>query len=91
MFLPSVGLRCGTTFWNDGTFTSGRMITVPVSCFASISPISFSSAMIDAYSVPCAPASSASTGPGFGAMRHRDRNRQRSVAARGTSIAPVAV
>ena len=29
MFLPSVGLRCGTTFWNDGTFTSGRMITVP--------------------------------------------------------------
>ena len=65
MFLPSTGLRCGTTFTNDGTFSSGTMITVPDSCVASIVVISFSSAMIDAYSVPCAPASRASTGPAF--------------------------
>ena len=64
MFLPSTGLRCGTIRWNDGTFSSGTMITVPETVVASMDAISCSSAMIDAYSVPCAPARSASTGPG---------------------------
>ncbi len=91
MFLPSVGLRCGTTFWNDGTLTSGRMITVPESCFASISAISFSSAMIDAYSVPWAPASSASTGPALAPCATAIGIDVAASLPAGTSIAPVAV
>ena len=67
------------------------MITVPVSCVASISAISFSSAMIEAYSVPCAPASSASTGPALAPCATAIGIDSAASLPAGTSIAPVAV
>ena len=91
MFLPSTGLRCGTTFTNDGTFNSGTMITVPDRCVASIIGISFSSAMIDAYSVPWAPANRASTGPGLPPCTTATGIDSAASLPAGTSITPVAV
>jgi len=49
--------------------TSGTRITVPDSVVGSIAgrgsaPINISTARMDAYSVPCAPLTTASTGPG---------------------------
>ncbi len=64
MLLPSTGFTCGTFCSKDARLTSGTMTTVPEICAGSSFSISFSSAMIEAYSVPCAPATSASTGPG---------------------------
>src|SRR5262249_38612830 len=65
MFLPSTGLTCGTFCSNDGVFSSGTRMTVPDTSAGSSRSMSFSTATIEAYSVPCAPATSASTGPGF--------------------------
>ena len=65
MLLPSTGLMWAIFCSNDARFTSGTMITVPESCAGSSSAISFSSATIEAYSVPWAPATSASTRPGL--------------------------
>src|SRR5437773_3964198 len=65
MLLLSTGLTCGTTRSNDGTLTSGTRISVPESCAGSTASMSFSTAMIDAYSVPCAPDTIASAGPGL--------------------------
>src|SRR5438874_693127 len=64
MLLLSIGFTCAIFCWNEFTFTSGTMMTVPASCDGSRSAITRSSAMIDAYSVPCAPETSARTGPG---------------------------
>ena len=55
MLLLSVGLTCGTIFSNDGTLTSGTRIRVPDTSAGLTASISISTAMIDAYSVPCAP------------------------------------
>ena len=67
------------------------MITVPDSCFASMPVISFSSAMIDAYSVPCAPARSASTGPALAPCATATGIDIAASLPAGTSMAPVAV
>ena len=74
MLLPSIGLTWAIFCSNDAMLTSGTMITVPEICAGSSSSISRSSAMMEAYSVPCAPATSASTGPGLRAVDddHRD-------------------
>jgi len=64
MLLASTGFTCGTTFSNDGTLTSGTSTSVPDRFAGSTAEISFSTAMIDAYSVPCDPATMASAGPG---------------------------
>ena len=64
MFLPSTGFTW-TTFWSkEARFTSGMRITVPETCAGSSAPMSRSTAMIEAYSVPWAPDTIASTGPG---------------------------
>ncbi len=64
MLLPSTGLTCGTFCSKDGVLTSGTRMTVPDTSAGSSVSISRSIAMIEAYSVPCAPATRASTGPG---------------------------
>src|SRR5262245_37273175 len=65
MLLLSIGLTW-TTFWsNEARFTSGTRITEPDSGCGSSCSISLSTAMIEAYSVPCEPATTASTGPGL--------------------------
>ena len=56
---------CGTICSNDATFSSGTTIAVPVSFFGSIRSISFVSATIEVYSVPCAPDTNATTRPGL--------------------------
>src|SRR5947209_12553374 len=89
MLLLSTGFTCGTFCWKDGIFTSGTTITVPETCVGSRLPISPSSAMMDAYSVPCAPETSASVGPG---LLPRTTTTGICVAASdpaGTSIVPV--
>src|SRR6185295_11688160 len=64
MLLPSTGFTW-TTFWSkEARFTSGTRMTVPASEPGSIAPISRSTAMIEAYSVPWAPDTIARTGPG---------------------------
>src|SRR6202790_4637873 len=66
MLLPSTGFTCGTFCSNDAMFTKGTMMTVPEISAGLSSWMSFSSAMMDAYSGPCAPATRARVGPGFG-------------------------
>src|SRR3954451_22467132 len=64
MLLLSVGLTCGTMRSNDGTLTIGTRMIVPERSAGLTASINCSTATIDAYSVPCAPATTASTGPG---------------------------
>ena len=63
MLLLSVGFTCGVSFSNDGTLTSGTRISVPERSAGLTASISSCTATIDAYSVPCAPETMASTGP----------------------------
>ena len=91
MFLPSTGFRCGTIRANDGTFRSGTMTSVPDSADASTAAGSFSSAMIEAYSVPCAPASSASTGPGLAPLTTITGIDSAASLPAATSMAPTAI
>jgi hypothetical protein len=67
--LLSTGLTCGVIFSNEFTLTRGTRISVPDSVAGSTAggsaAISISTAMIEAYSVPCAPDTTASTGPGL--------------------------
>ncbi len=90
MFLPSIGFRCGTIRSNDGTLTSGTRISVPESCAGSTAPMSRSTATIDAYSVPCEPDTTASTGPGFAPCATTTAMLSAGSAAAGTSMAPEA-
>ncbi len=76
---------------NEGTLISGTMMTVPESEAASRRPTSCCSAMIDAYSVPCAPATSARTGPGFAPCTTATGIDSAASAPAGTSMLPVAV
>ena len=66
-------------------------MTVPeISAGFSI-PINFSSAMIEVYSVPCAPATSASTGPGFAPWKTATGMLRPASTPGGTSMVPVAL
>src|SRR3954469_9207768 len=65
MLLLSVGFTCGVSFSNDGTFTSGTRINVPDRSAGLTASISCCTATMEAYSVPCAPDTIASTGPDF--------------------------
>src|ERR1043166_7106311 len=65
MLLSSTGFTCGTFCSKEAIFTSGSMITVPEICAGSKLPIKPSRAMMEAYSVPCAPETNASVGPGL--------------------------
>src|ERR1051326_8057280 len=64
MLFRSVGLTWGTFCSNEATLTRGMTITVPAMVAGSSWPMSLASARIEVYSVPCAPDTSASTGPG---------------------------
>src|SRR5438094_418481 len=90
MLLLSTGFTCGTFFSNELTLRRGTMITVPESADGSIRSITFSSAMIDAYSVPCAPETSASTGPGFAPFATTTGILSAASTPAGTSIVPYA-
>jgi hypothetical protein len=68
--------------------TSGTRITVPLTAFASSCWTSRSTAMIDAYSVPCAPETMASTGPGFAPLTTATGIDSAASDPAGTSIAP---
>ena len=69
---------------------SGTMITVPEISAGFSMPINFSSAMIEVYSVPCEPATSASTGPGFAPWKTATGMLNAASLPAGTSIVPVA-
>ena len=88
MLLLSTGFTCGTFFSNELMLMSGTMITVPESSVGSILAITFSSAMIDAYSVPCAPDTSASVGPGFAPVTVTIGIERPGSDPAGTSIVP---
>src|SRR5437764_1486809 len=63
MLLLSTGLTCGVIFSNDAMLTMGTSTSVPDSSTGLTRAIRSSTAMIDAYSDPCEPATTASTGP----------------------------
>src|ERR1043166_1176650 len=68
----------------------GTMMTVPEISAGFSMPINFSSAMIDVYSVPCAPATSASTGPFRAPWITATGMLKAASLPAGTSIVPVA-
>src|SRR5438067_8502289 len=70
---------------------SGTMMTVPEISVGFSIPINFSSAMIEVYSVPCAPATSASTGPGFAPWKTATGMLRPASTPGGTSMVPVAL
>src|SRR6185295_2645907 len=91
MLLPSTGLTW-TTFWSkEARFTSGTRMTVPASVAGSIAPMSRSTAMIEAYSVPWAPDTIASTGPGRAPCATATGMLVAASTPAGTSRYPVAV
>ena len=67
------------------------MTSVPDSADASTTVGSFSSAMIEAYSVPCAPASRASTGPGLAPLTTITGIDSAASLPAATSMAPTAI
>src|SRR6185436_18655415 len=88
MLLPSIGLTWAIFCSKDGTLTSGTRMTVPRTACGSSSWISRSTATIEAYSVPCAPETTASTGPGFAPLTTATGIARAASAPAGTSIAP---
>src|SRR5262245_16207573 len=69
---------------------SGTMMSVPLSSAGSTVALSFSSAMMDAYSVPWEPATIASLGPGFAPLMTMTGMLVAASAAAGTWMNPVA-
>ena len=65
MLLPSIGFTCAIFCSKDATLTRGTRMTEPEICAGSSNWMRRSTARMDEYSVPCAPATIASTGPGF--------------------------
>jgi hypothetical protein len=91
MLFPSTGFTW-TTFWSkEARLTSGTRMTVPLICAASRVRISFSTAMIDAYSVPWAPDTMARTGPGRTPCTTATGMLVAASTPAGTSMNPVAV
>src|SRR5262245_24858800 len=88
MLLPSTGFTCATFCSKDGTLTSGTRITVPLMVFGSSCWMSRSTAMIEAYSVPWAPETTASTGPGFVPLTTATGIDRAGSDPAGTSMAP---
>jgi hypothetical protein len=88
MLLLSVGLTCATFCSNDGTLINGTRITVPLTVFGSSCWISRSTAMIEAYSVPCAPDTMARTGPGRAPLTTATGMVSAASLPAGTSMAP---
>src|SRR6476661_8956964 len=88
MLFPSTGLTCGTFPSNEATLTSGTRITVPERMAGSIAETSLETATTDAYSVPCAPDTSARTGPGFVPRITATSIRVAASTPAGTSMAP---
>ena len=82
MLLPSTGFTCGTFCSNDAMFTRGTMMTVPEISAGLSSCISFSSAMMDAYSVPCRAGHQGESRPGHRAANYRNRDIRARVAPR---------
>src|SRR4051812_21693165 len=91
MLLPSTGFTCAIFCSNDGTLTSGTRMTVPLRVFGSICCIRRSTAMIDAYSVPCAPETIASTGPGRAPLKTATGIDSAASDPAGTSMVPRAI
>jgi hypothetical protein len=91
MFLLSTGFTWTTFCSNDARFTSGTRITVPEISAAFSRSISRSTAMIEAYSVPCDPATMASAGPGLAPCTTTTGMLVAASTPAGTSMNPVAV
>jgi len=70
-------------------FTSGIRITVPEIFVASKVEMSRSTAMMEAYSVPCEPETMASVGPGFAPRKITTGIRVAASMPAGTSMKPV--
>src|SRR5262249_51763688 len=90
MLLPSTGLTCGTFCSKEGVLISGTRMTVPEISAGSRRPINSSIAMMDAYSVPCAPATSARTSPGFAPWTTTTGMSSAASEPAGTASTPVA-
>ena len=88
MLFPSTGLTCAIFCSKEGTLTSGTRITVPDTTAGSICWMSRSTAMIEAYSVPCAPETIARTGPGLAPCTTETGILSAASVPAGTSIAP---
>src|SRR5580704_18139781 len=91
MLFLSIGLTWGTFCRNEGMLTRGSNTTVPESSAGSSAGISFSSAMMDAYSVPWAPETSANTGPDFAPFTTTTGMSETASTPAGTWRKPVAV
>src|SRR6266478_8038560 len=89
MLLLSMGLTWGTFCSNDWMLMSGTRMTVPVSCAGSRAAMSFSMAMMEVYSVPCAPETSARTLPGLAPFTTTTGMLVAASAPAGTSRVPV--
>src|SRR6266436_3518775 len=89
MLLLSMGLTWGTFCSNDWMLMSGTRMTVPVICAGSRAAISFSMAMMETYSVPCAPETSARTLPGLAPFTTMMGMLVAASAPAGTSRVPV--
>src|SRR3982074_3615835 len=90
MLLLSTGLTCGTFCWKEGMLTRGTRITVPEICVGSRLPMRPSRAMMEAYSVPWAPETRASVGPGLLPQMTTTGICVAASDPAGTSIVPVA-
>src|SRR5882757_9105328 len=89
MLLLSTGLTWGTFCSKDWMLMSGTRMTVPVTCAGSRAAINFSMAMMETYSVPCAPETSARTLPGLAPLTTTTGMLVAASTPAGTSSVPV--
>src|SRR5437667_2909020 len=84
-----MGLTWGTFCSNDWMLMSGTRMTVPVICAGSRAAMSFSMAMMETYSVPWAPETSARTLPGLAPLTMTTGMLVAGSTPAGTSRVPV--
>src|SRR5207302_8159512 len=89
MLLLSMGLTCGTFCSTDWILMSWTRMTMPVTCAGSRASISFSMAMMETYSVPWAPETSARTLPGLAPLTTTTGMLVAASTPAGTSRVPV--
>src|SRR5438046_1078531 len=89
MFFWSAGFKCGTIWENEPTLRRGAMITLPERAAGSTACASFWRARMEAYSVPCAPATKAMAGPGFAPLMRMTGMLAAASDAAGIAIQPL--
>ena len=79
---------CGTICSNDATLINGTTITLPASDLGSMRSMMRVSATMLVYSVPCAPETIATTGPGLDPLMTATRIESAESEPAGTEITP---